>query len=71
MHWPSHPFSMGSYICPTVGQKTSFLGVEADPVDNVFFAGEHCGGDFSGFMNGAALSGRVAAEGILAKVGAK
>jgi monoamine oxidase len=71
MHWPSYPFTMGSYICPTVGQKTSFLGVEADPVGNVFFAGEHCGGDFSGFMNGAALSGRVAAEGILAKVGAK
>jgi monoamine oxidase len=38
------------------------------PVGNVYFAGEHCGGDFSGFMNGAALSGREAAEAIVEKV---
>jgi monoamine oxidase len=70
MNWATYPFARGSYVCPTVGQKTRFLGAEAVPIGNVFFAGEHCGGDFAGFMNGAAMSGRVAAEGILEKLGA-
>ncbi len=65
MHWPSHPFSLGSYVCPTLGQYTTFSGWEAVPVGRVLFAGEHCGGDFAGFMNGAAQSGREAAEAIL------
>ncbi len=69
MHWPSYPHALGSYVCPTVGQYTSLVGVEQMPLGNVFFAGEHCGGDFSGFMNGAAKSGREAAEAIVARVG--
>ena len=71
MNWAAYPFTKGSYICPTVGQKTAFLGAETMPIGHVFFAGEHCGGDFSGFMNGAAMSGRVAAENILLKIGAR
>jgi monoamine oxidase len=68
MHWSSYPHNLGSYVCPTVGQYTSIIGAEQFAVDNVFFAGEHCGGDFSGFMNGAAQSGREAAETIFNKI---
>lgn len=65
MHWPSYQYNMGSYVCYTRGQFTSIAGAEQLPIDKIFFAGEHCGGDFSGFMNGAAKSGREAAEEIL------
>jgi monoamine oxidase len=68
MFWPLYPHSIGSYICYTMGQYTTLSGLEAQPVGNVYFAGEHCGGEFAGFMNGAAKSGREAAEAILAKV---
>jgi monoamine oxidase len=68
MHWPSQPFTLGSYICYKTGQYTTIAGAEVEPVGNVFFAGEHCGGEFSGFMNGAAKSGREAAQAILAKL---
>lgn len=69
MHWPSHPFTGCSYICPTRGQYTSLVGMEQVPVGNVLFAGEHCGGDSAGFMNGAAKSGREAAEEIRKRLG--
>lgn len=68
MDWPTYPHALGSYVCPTVGQYTSIGGAEQMPLGNVFFAGEHCGGDFAGFMNGAAQSGREAAEAIISKV---
>jgi monoamine oxidase len=68
MDWPTYPHALGSYICPTVGQYTTIGGAEQMPLGNVFFAGEHCGGDFAGFMNGAAQSGREAAEAIVASI---
>jgi monoamine oxidase len=68
MDWPTYPHALGSYICPTLGQYTSIIGAEQMPLGNVFFAGEHCGGDFAGFMNGAAQSGREAADAIFAKI---
>jgi monoamine oxidase len=40
----------------------------ATPIGDVYFAGEHCSVDFQGYMNGAAETGRVAAETILEKV---
>jgi monoamine oxidase len=67
MHWASYPFTLGSYVCYTTGQYTSISGAESLPIGNVFFAGEHCGREFSGFMNGAARSGREVAEAIVAK----
>lgn len=67
MVWSSYPYALGSYICYRTGQYTSIAGAEAMPIGNVFFAGEHCGGEFSGFMNGAAKSGREAAEAIMVK----
>ncbi|MDO8368568.1 MAG: NAD(P)/FAD-dependent oxidoreductase [Saprospiraceae bacterium] len=68
MDWPTYPHALGSYVCPMVGQYTSIGGAEQMPLGNVLFAGEHCGGDFAGFMNGAAQSGREAAEAVLLKV---
>lgn len=70
-HWPSHPFTRGSYSCYLPGQWTSISGAEAEPVGNIFFAGEHCSQEFQGFMNGAAESGRLAAEAIFSRIGAR
>ena len=68
MHWPEYPFTKGSYACYKVGQYTSIRGAERRPIGNLYFAGEHCSFDFQGFMNGAAETGRMAAEEILAKM---
>jgi monoamine oxidase len=70
MNWTTYPHSLGSYICPKVGQVTEFVddNVAGEPVGNMIFAGEHTSGEFSGFMNGAAESGRVAAEKVLKRI---
>ena len=65
-HWPTHPHSKGSYACYTVGQWTSIAGAEVQPVGKVFFAGEHCSRNFRGSMNGAAETGRRAAQEVVA-----
>jgi monoamine oxidase len=65
MHWPTHPFTLGSYACYKVGQYTTIRGAEGKPVGNLYFAGEHCSLDSQGYMNGAAESGRMAATEIL------
>jgi monoamine oxidase len=67
-HWPSDPFARGSYACYKPGQWTTIAGLEAVPVGNLLFAGEHCDREFQGYINGAARSGRQAAESILARV---
>lgn len=64
-HWPSVPFSKGSYACYRPGQWTNIGGAEFEPVGNLYFAGEHCSSDFQGFMNGGAETGRRAAEALL------
>jgi monoamine oxidase len=68
MHWPTYPFSKAAYACYRPGQWTTICGAEGAPVGNLLFAGEHCSGDFQGFMNGGAETGRVAAEALLALV---
>jgi monoamine oxidase len=65
MYWPGHPFTKGSYACYKVGQYTTIRGAEIKPVGNLFFAGEHCSAYFQGFMNGAAETGRMAAEDVV------
>ena len=65
--WPTFPWSLGSYACYKPGQWTSIAGEEAKPVGNLFFAGEHCSLDYQGYMNGGAVTGREAAQAILAK----
>ncbi len=67
-HWPSFPHSRGSYACYRPGQWTTIRGAEGESIGNLYFAGEHCSRDFQGFMNGAAETGREAAEGIVAAV---
>lgn len=67
-HWPGNPFVKGSYSCFTVGQTSLFEGAAFEPVRRLYFAGEHCSTDYWGFMNGAAETGRRAAEKVLKKM---
>lgn len=69
-YWPGYALSKGSYTGFTVGQYTTICGATAKPVDNLFFAGEHCSYEFQGFMNGAAKTGREAAEAVISKLNA-
>ncbi len=68
MHWPTQPFTMGSYACFTKGQIVNVLPHIATPIGNILFAGEHCSAEFQGFMEGGAETGKVAAEEIVKKV---
>lgn len=68
MHWPTQPFVLGSYACFTKGQITGLLPHIATPIDNFYFAGEHCSEAFQGFMEGAAETGQKVAELIAEKV---
>ncbi|QJW90647.1 NAD(P)-binding protein [Spirosoma taeanense] len=65
MHWPSYRHSLGSYSCYRVGQWTGIGGAEFEPAGRVYFAGEHCSRDAHGYMNGAAETGRRAAQLLL------
>jgi monoamine oxidase len=67
-HWPTYPFTRGSYACYKPGQWTGLRGAEARPVANLFFAGEHCSLDYQGFMNGGAETGRLAAGAVLKRL---
>lgn len=66
--WSSYPWVKASYTCPKPGQWNAAMLHTAEPIGNVFFAGEHCSVDYQGFMNGAAETGRLAAETISAKI---
>lgn len=69
MHWPSYPWTQGSYFCARPGDWTRFGGVMAEPVGRLRFAGEHCSADNSGFMEGACESGELTARGLLTELG--
>ena len=62
-HWPSHPWTRGSYASYRVGQWTAFAGAEAEPVGRLFFAGEHCS-LYHAWIQGALESGIRAAREI-------
>ncbi|HYN41567.1 MAG TPA: NAD(P)/FAD-dependent oxidoreductase [Thermoanaerobaculia bacterium] len=68
-HWPTHPWTLGSYACYRTGQVTAFGGAEGEREGGVFFAGEHTSRDFQGFMEGACESGERAAKEVLAAMG--
>ena len=68
MAWPENPFTLASYACYKPGQWTTIAGAEHRPVKKIFFAGEHCSFAFQGYMNGAAQTGRVAAQNILKRL---
>jgi monoamine oxidase len=67
-HWPTFPWTKGSYSCYKPGQWTTIAGAEHEPVGNLFFAGEHCSYDFQGYMNGGAQSGADAAKAVMARL---
>lgn len=67
-NWPGYPLAKGSYMSYKAGQYTTIQGAQFQPVDNLYFAGEHCSISSQGFMNGAAETGRMAAEKILSSL---
>jgi monoamine oxidase len=66
-HWPSDPFSLGSYTSNPPGYFTRWEGRVGVPTGNVFFAGEHTDSfyEWQGFMEGACNSGIRAAGELL------
>jgi len=66
MHWPSQPFTLGSYGCYLPGQW-AFYGSEGLPEnhDTLHFCGEHTSLEFQGYMEGAADTGSLVAGAIL------
>ena len=67
-NWSSYPYSLGGYSAYKVGQWSTIAGQEKEPVNNLFFAGEHCSEDFQGYMNGGAETGRLAAESVIKRL---
>ena len=71
--WGNDPFTRGAYSNFKPGQLTEFADffyIESEApedrqdvnVDNLVFAGEHLSDEFCGYMNGAAQTGRLAAD---------
>ena len=71
MNWTRNPFSLGSYLCPKVGQYTTVFGSAGEPEleGRILFAGEHCSVENQGFMEGAVETGAAAARTALAQRG--
>jgi monoamine oxidase len=61
MHWPTYPLTKGGYSAYKVGQYTRLAGAEIERVRNLHFCGEHTSLEAQGFMEGAALTGAMAA----------
>lgn len=66
-HWPSNPYTRGSYTANQPGYFTTMADIEATPVGRLYFAGEHTSSfyEWQGFMEGAVLSGHRAAAEVL------
>ncbi|HEX6586037.1 MAG TPA: NAD(P)/FAD-dependent oxidoreductase, partial [Solirubrobacterales bacterium] len=64
-HWPSNPWTQGSYSYWKVGQYTGFAGIEGEPEGAVHFCGEHTSIDFQGYLNGAVETGYRAANEVI------
>lgn len=69
--WQTYPFTNGSYVSYKAGQWSAFAGIEAEPFENILFAGECCSVEHQGYMNGAAETGRKAAEEIVKRLAVK
>ena len=69
LHWPSHPWTLGSYACFRPGDWTGFRGAMGESVGGLHFAGEHCAPETQGFMEGGCESGETAAAAVLAALG--
>lgn len=68
-HWPSFPWTQGSYASYLPGQWTTISGAEGERVGNLHFAGEHCSLAAQGFMEGGCETGEAVAREILADLG--
>ncbi|MDQ3038476.1 MAG: FAD-dependent oxidoreductase [Pseudomonadota bacterium] len=68
-HWPSHPWTLGSYACLRPGDWSGLRGVMGEAVGGLHFAGEHCALETQGFMEGGCESGELAANAVLAQRG--
>ncbi|MBS1914822.1 MAG: FAD-dependent oxidoreductase [Bacteroidetes bacterium] len=66
--WEKNAHIRAGYSSFKKGQWSTLAGWEAEPVGNIYFAGEHVSRDFQGYMNGGAQTGRVAAENIAGKI---
>lgn len=69
--WSTEPYALGSYSCYLPGQWTQIGGAEAEPVGNIWFAGEHCSLGSQGYMNGACETAEAVAQNILAQLGVR
>jgi monoamine oxidase len=65
-HWPTHPWTRGSYAAYLPGQWTALRGAEGAPEGTLHFAGEHTSLGAQGFMEGGCESGERAAREVLA-----
>jgi len=68
-HWPSFPFTRGSYASYRPGQWTALCGAEGERAGRLHFAGEHTSLEAQGFMEGGCESGERVAHEILADLG--
>jgi monoamine oxidase len=69
-HWPTEPLFQGSYSCYLPGQgQWGEQHVAGKQEGNVHFCGEHTSSDFSGYMEGAAQTGALAAAAVLDGLG--
>jgi len=71
MVWPTYPLTKGSYSAYKVGQYTTITGSEIERVGNLHFCGEHTSLDAQGYMEGAALTGAMAAAEVAADLGVR
>ena len=68
-HWPSNPYSLGSYSAYRPGDWTGFSGAEGEAVGGLHFAGEHTSSAAQGYMEGGCESGERAATEVLSTLG--
>jgi monoamine oxidase len=68
MHWPTQPFTLGSYASYRVGQW-AYYGSEGERVGNLHFCGEHTSMDWQGYMEGGAETGALVAMEVLDDLG--
>jgi monoamine oxidase len=69
MHWPTHPWTLGSYACFRPGQWSALLGALGEALGVLHFAAEHCELDPQGFMEGGCESVELAAAAVAARLG--
>lgn len=78
-NWTADPYARGAYSCFRPGQLTRFASLfwlegggetkQQAMAGPLIFAGEHLSDAYPGYMNGAAQTGRLAAEAVLAMSG--